>query len=182
LKIGLTQRVLYHRGRAYDSTEHGWYRFLKGHRLVFISNTLDQDFVSLADDLDALIITGGDDSALRRAVEFRVAGLVMQQYKPILGVCHGSFMLVDILGGSVVPCEGHSDCEHTINYLDLPITVNSHHNQAIARLHDSAQCLATDDQGHCEAWIDGAMAGVVWHPERMDNPFLPTEIQQLIKI
>jgi hypothetical protein len=31
-----------------------------------------------------------------------------------------------------------------------------------------------------EAWIDGKLAGVVWHPERMDNPWLPDEIHNLL--
>jgi gamma-glutamyl-gamma-aminobutyrate hydrolase PuuD len=182
LKIGITQRVLYHRGRAYDSLEQVWYKFLKGHRFVFIPNTLEQDFEALTDSVDALIITGGDDSAIRRSVEFRVASLMMQQCKPILGICHGAFMLTDVLGGQVESCDGHLDCEHSINYLGLDIKVNSYHNQAIVTLHSSAHCLARDPQGHCEAWIDGAMAGIVWHPERMQDPFLPSEIQQLIKI
>jgi gamma-glutamyl-gamma-aminobutyrate hydrolase PuuD len=162
--------------------ENVWCRFLKGHRLVFVPNTLDQDFAELTDSIDLLIITGGDDSAIRRATEFRTASLMMQQCKPILGVCHGAFMLTDVLGGSVIPCEGHSDCEHHINYLGLDVTVNSFHNQTISQLHATAQCLATDDQGHCEAWLDANMAGIVWHPERMANPFVPTEIQQLLKI
>jgi hypothetical protein len=74
LKIGLTQRILYHNGQAYDSTQHGWYSYLQGHTLVPIANRVDQDFEQLAVDVDALIITGGDDSLLRRTVELKLAG------------------------------------------------------------------------------------------------------------
>ena len=85
MKIGLTQRVLYHKGRAYDSIEHGWYSYLKEHTLVFIQNRQDQDFQQLATDIDALIITGGDDSAIRRLTELKLATEVMKQQKPVIG-------------------------------------------------------------------------------------------------
>jgi GMP synthase-like glutamine amidotransferase len=116
MKIGLSQRVLYHKDRAYDSLEHGWYRFLKDHTLYFIPNRTDQDFVKLADELDCLILTGGDDSAVRRVTEFKIASLMMQSSKPIIGVCHGAFLLTDALGGLVVPCPGHVDTDHDIIY------------------------------------------------------------------
>jgi hypothetical protein len=34
--------------------------------------------------------------------------------------------------------------------------------------------------GYVEAFIDGILAGVVWHPERMDTPWLPDEIEELL--
>jgi hypothetical protein len=40
--------------------------------------------------------------------------------------------------------------------------------------------LANDVDGNCESWIDGKMAGIVWHPERMDTPWIPDEIEQLL--
>jgi gamma-glutamyl-gamma-aminobutyrate hydrolase PuuD len=47
-------------------------------------------------------------------------------------------------------------------------------------VHDTATVLATDPDGNCEAWIDGKMAGIVWHPERMYSPFVPAEIMNFI--
>jgi gamma-glutamyl-gamma-aminobutyrate hydrolase PuuD len=182
LRIGLTQRVLYHKGRAYDALEHAWYRFLDGHKLIFIPNTLEQDFTELTEQLDCVIITGGDDSVPRRATELKVASSMMLAFKPILGICHGAFLLTDALGGEVNAVMGHSDIAHTVHYAGRDIKVNSHHNLAITQLHSTGECLATDHQGNCEAWIDGRMAGIVWHPERMDNPFVPSEIQQVMKL
>lgn len=182
MNIGLSQRVLYHKGRAYDSLEHGWYHFLKDHTLYFIPNRLDQDFEQLAFDLDCLIITGGDDSSIRRATEFKIASAMMKEIKPILGVCHGAFLLTDVLGGEIIQCEGHMDTEHVVNYRGEHIMVNSHHGQTINKLHSTATCLVTDELGACEAWIDKNMAGIVWHPERMKTPFLPEEIKNLIKL
>ena len=42
--------------------------------------------------------------------------------------------------------------------------------------------LVTDLHGHCEAWIDNKapIAGIVWHPERMQDPWIPEEIEHLL--
>ena len=180
MKIGLTQRILYHNGQAYDATQHGWYSYLKGHTLVPIANKTDQDFEQLAVELDALIITGGDDSALRRTVELKLAGQMALRKKPIVGVCHGCFLLVDVLGGEVVDIKNHHNVEHLINYFGDTIQVNSYHNLSIKQLHQSGTVLATDNDGNIEAWIDGSMAGIVWHPERMKAPWIPDEIKTLL--
>ncbi len=176
MKIALTQRVIYHKNRAHDCIEHGWYRYLCRHELVFIANNPNQDFEKLADSVDALIITGGDDSAIRRVTELRISSQMMKLHKPILGICHGAFLLTDVLGGSVDRCEGHMDTDHEIEYMGLKRSVNSYHSQTIKHLHRTGHCLAKDEQGNCEAWIDGRISGVVWHPERMDDPWIPAEI------
>jgi gamma-glutamyl-gamma-aminobutyrate hydrolase PuuD len=54
--------------------------------------------------------------------------------------------------------------------------VNSNHKNYIITLPKSARILATDDDGHCEAWIDHNTAGVVWHPERMESAWIPDDI------
>ena len=180
LIIGLSQRILYHRGRAYDSIEHGWYSYLAGHTLFYLPNTPEQDFEHLARQLDLFIITGGDDTPLRRIAELKLAGAMMRQGQPVLGVCHGCFLLTHTLGGIVNNKEGHYDVEHTVTYRDQSHVVNSFHSNYIFKLHESADCLAVDPEGHCEAWIDGTMSGVAWHPERMDRPWLPDEIHNLL--
>lgn len=162
--------------------EHGWYSYLDGHTLYFVHNFQDQDFAGLAENIDAFVITGGDDSALRRTVELRLATEMMKQQKPVVGVCHGCFLLQDILGGNIVTVDGHMDVDHTVNYFGKQITVNSHHSMAIDTAHKDATILATDQDGHCEAWIDRNLAGVVWHPERMTESWLPSEIRLLLKI
>jgi gamma-glutamyl-gamma-aminobutyrate hydrolase PuuD len=180
LKIGLTQRILYHNGQAYDSSSLAWYSYLKGHTLVPIPNRVDQDFEQLAVDLDALIITGGDDSVLRRTVELKLAGSMTLRRKPIVGICHGCFLLTEVLGGGVEDVIGHHNTEHAVQYFGDSHQVNSYHTLAITRLPATATALAHDPEGNIEAWIDGNVAGVVWHPERMKTPWLPDEIQTLL--
>lgn len=181
MKIGLTQRVLFHKGRAYDSIEHGWYSYLKDHTLVFIPNNIKQDFERLAEDIDLLIITGGDDDPVRTITELRVARLMLTLNKPIIGVCHGAFLLTDTLGGKNGHTTGHSDTEHVVQYNKQFYQVNSYHNMCIEQAPTKATVLCTDSEGNCEAWIDQKIAAVVWHPERMSEPWLPDEIQTLLK-
>lgn len=180
MKIGLSQRVLLHKNRAYDALEQGWYSYLKLHTLFPIANRPDQDFQELAEQLDCFIITGGDDSAIRRLTEIRLATAMMKLDKPVIGICHGCFLLTDILGGTVIDIVGHSDLEHTVNYFGELKTVNSYHTLSIKTPHKNAIVLANDNQGRCEAWIDGKVAGIVWHPERMSTPWIPIEIEQLL--
>ena len=180
MKIGLSQRILYHRGRAYDATEHGWYSYLKGHTLTYVPNTLEQDFVELADNLDAFIITGGDDSTLRRTLELRLATAMMQRNRPVIGVCHGAFLLTDLLGGLVSDVQNHYATEHSVEYFGEMHTVNSYHDLSIKKLHGTGTALCQDSDHNVEAWIDGPLAGVVWHPERMNKPWLPDEIEDLL--
>ena len=69
MKIGLSKSIINYGGFAYDAVDQGWYNTLKGHNLFFIPNTLNQDFNIVADDLDSLILTGGEYNELRRSVE-----------------------------------------------------------------------------------------------------------------
>lgn len=144
-----------------------------------IPNRLDQNFEQLADNLDGFIITGGDDNPLRRLVELRLAKLMTQQRKPVLGICHGAFLLTEVLGGLVSETSGHSDIEHKVLYQGTLYTVNSFHSLSIVHIPPNAQALVYDEQGLCEAWISGTVAGIVWHPERMETPWVPNQIEDL---
>ena len=181
MKIGLSQRIIKFRERAYDSIEHSWYSYLKGHTLFFVPNRLDQDFKQIADELDCFIITGGDDRLIRRTTELKLATQMMLRNKPIIGICHGAFLLTDTLGGIVDHKDGHrGGVEHTVKYQDRDVTVNSYHGLNIKLPQASATVLCTDTDGDCEAWIDGQVAAVVWHPERSADHWIPDEIENLL--
>lgn len=182
MKIALSQRIIYHNGNTYDATEHGWYKLLRGHNIFFMPNTLEQDFDAIADSVDSFIITGGDDSALRRSVELRLATKIMQRNKPVVGICHGAFLITDLLGGEVEEISNHHDIDHYIMYRGEAIKVNSYHSLGIKKLHNTGTVLCTADTGEIEAFIDGKLAGIVWHPERMKEPWIPPEIALLLGI
>lgn len=141
---------------------------------------MDQDFDNLAKTLDAFIITGGDDSILRRTVETKLAGKMLAQQKPIIGICHGAFLLTELLGGMVTDIITHRDTSHKVYYFGDEHIVNSYHSLCIEQPHNKATVLVVDAEGYCESWIDGNIAAVVWHPERMSEPWLPEEIEKLI--
>ena len=176
MRIGLTQRVLFHRDRAYDSLEHSWYEFLQGHTLIPIANRLP---ISIP-DIDLLIITGGDDHPVRNQIEHELVDSMLSCDLPIIGVCHGCQLLSQRLGGTVVPVEDHQDCHHEVFYQDAPYLVNSYHTLRIEQAPPGATVLACDPDGATEAWIQGHTAGIMWHPERMIQPWIPQEIQQLL--
>ena len=180
MKIGLTQRVLFHKERAYDAIEHGWYSYLQDHTLVFISNNPKQNFIQLADEIDLLIITGGDDDAVRVLTEIRIATQMLYRNKPIIGVCHGAFLLTEICGGKNGSTTGHVNERHVVQYKNTSHVVNSYHNRCIKHAPNTAKVLCTDSNGDCEAWINRNIAAVVWHPERMYHPWLPDEIHALL--
>ena len=176
MRIGLTQRVLFHQDRAYDSLEHSWYKFLQGHTLVFIPNRLP---ISIP-DLDALIITGGDDHPIRNQVEHKLIDIMSARDVPVIGICHGCQLLTQRLGGSVTPVDDHQDTYHEIIYQGQPHLVNSYHRLRIETVPPGATVLARDPDGYPEAWILGKTAGIMWHPERMAQPWIPQEIQHLL--
>jgi gamma-glutamyl-gamma-aminobutyrate hydrolase PuuD len=180
MKIGLSQRIILHNNRSYDSLDQGWYKYLKNHSIIPIPNRSNLEFNKIADTLDVFIITGGDDSTLRRLVEIRLAKTMLLRQKPVIGICHGCFLLTELLGGIVGDIEGHTNVTHQVNYFGESKEVNSYHSLYIQKPHSTATVLANDDQGNCEAWIDKNIAGIVWHPERMLQPWIPDEIEQLL--
>jgi gamma-glutamyl-gamma-aminobutyrate hydrolase PuuD len=178
MRIGLTQRVLSHRGRAYDSLDHSWYEFLQGHTLVSIPNRLPVEIP----DIDVLIITGGDDHVVRNQVEHQLVDIMSERGIPVIGICHGCQLLTQQLGGTVTPVDNHQDSYHEVVYRDEPHLVNSYHKLRIEQPPPDATVLAHDPDGHPEAWIQGQIAGVMWHPERMTQPWWPDEVKRLLEI
>ena len=176
MRIGLTQRVLLHKGRAYDSLEHSWYEFLQGHTLVSIPNRL----LTPVPDIDLLIITGGDDHPVRNHVEHELVNIMLSRDLPIIGICHVCQLLTQRLNGYVVPVDDHMDCYHEVFYQGQQHLVNSYHKLRIEQAPKESTVLARDPGGYVEAWIWGSIAGIMWHPERMTQPWIPREIQLLL--
>ena len=176
MRIGLTQRVLLHRGRAYDSLEHSWYEYLQGHTLISIPNRLCVPFP----EIDLLIITGGDDHPVRNQIELELVDSMLSQNLPIIGVCHGCQLLTTKLDGSVVPVKDHMDSYHEVTYHGEQHLVNSYHKLRIEKTPPGSIVLAHDPDGHAEAWIHGRTAGIMWHPERQQQPWIPQEIKHLL--
>jgi gamma-glutamyl-gamma-aminobutyrate hydrolase PuuD len=181
MNIAVSKRTILLRGNIYDAIEDSWYSYFKDHNLTFIANRLDQDFDKLAENVDCFVITGGDNKKIRRSTERRMTVAMMKLNKPVIGICHGAFFLTKFLGGKLDKKEGHRTGEHTVTYKEQEYLVNSSHRYYIKSLPSNAQILATDADGDPEAWIDHNFAGVVWHPERLESGWIPTEIAKFFE-
>jgi len=182
MNIGLTQRIFEIKGRLYDTIDHGWYSFLKDHTLTFIPNDINQNFNKIADSIDLLIITGGPDHTLRKQIETQMIMSVRKLDKPVLGVCNGAFLLTTLFGGNLIlkAKKHHKGFNHQVFYKNEIHEVNSYHTNIISSPPEKTSVIVTDPDGDCEGFVGDGIAGVVWHPEQMEQPWLPSEINEFI--
>jgi len=182
MKIGLSKSVITQDNVTYDAIEQGWYNTIRGHSLFVVPNTMNQDFNVMANDLDSLIITAGYDNATRRTVEIELANKMLERGKPVVGIARGAFLVAEMIGGTIEPINNHNGLDHPIFYHREVREVNSNHGYCIKSLPDSANILCLDYLGNPEAFINGNIAGVVWNPERMKEPWIPPEIAYMLRI
>jgi gamma-glutamyl-gamma-aminobutyrate hydrolase PuuD len=182
MKIGLSKSIIHHEGFVYDAIDQGWYNTLKGHNLFVIPNTLNQDFNVMANDLDSLILTGGGYTDLKRSVELEMSNKMLQRGKPVVGIAEGAFMVSELLGGTEEPINNHNGLDHPIFYHREVLEVNSYHTKCIKSLPENTNILCMDYLGNIEAFINGNLAGIVWNPEKMANPWIPPEIAYILRI
>lgn len=183
MRIGLTQRVFEHNNQSYDATDQAWYTYFSGHEIIPIKNQLKQNMLSTANSLDCLVITGGNSPRERIDTELGLLQIMMHQAKPIIGICHGAFLMTELFRGEVINCEeGHYNTKHNVTMDGQTVEVNSHHKLQIKTPPPVSTVLAVDDDGYCESWMYGSLGAVVWHPERMDNPKIPNGIKNLMAL
>jgi len=180
MNIALTQRTLVHKNRAYDSLEQGWYSLLKNHTLFCVPNSLDHQFN--LDNIQLLIVTGGDDHPKRRIIETRLIAQCYAHKIPILGICHGALLINDLEEGVCEVIDNHLDTSHKISMQGTDYEVNSYHNMSIQKLGADLQMIATASDGSIEGFRHKTkfVFGLMWHPERMENPVLPEELSVLL--
>lgn len=181
--IGLSQRVLTYREREYDCLSRDFYSYFSGHTLLPVPNGYNIDYDELVKQIDLFVITGGESSPERVLTELQVSEKMTQRGKPILGICHGAFLLTDSFNGEVgVKYDMPHGVDHDVFYHTEQDTfkVNSYHNSIILREPPGSSVLCSDENGYVESWIKGNVGAVVWHPERMSKPWIPKEIDLLI--
>jgi gamma-glutamyl-gamma-aminobutyrate hydrolase PuuD len=182
MRIGLSQSIINYNGFAYDAMDQGWYTILSGHNLFCIPNTLNQDFKVVADDLDSLILPGGEYNELRRSVELALVQQMVEQNKPIIGIAESAFEIAAVIGAELESIEMHSETNHPIFYHKEVLEVNSYHTICIKNLPNSANILCLDYLGNIESFIHNNLAGIVWNPEKMEKPWIPPEIAYMLRI
>ena len=176
MKIGITQRQTVINGIVYDCLEQGWYRLFKDHELIIIPNLIDIDL-----DIDMLVLTGGNNTEARFQTELTCYGYADDHKIPVLGVCHGAFVINYLHGGLNKEVDGHRNIMHSIDMEGQTHLVNSYHDIGIYSLGDDLESIA-ESENNVEAFKHKTQPvwGLVWHPERMDDPVLPTDLRELI--
>lgn len=164
---------------VFDALERSWNIFLSKHQLIPVPNigTIDESI-----DFDCLVLTGGPDSIERHKTEDLLFHHANKLNKPIIGFCHGAFAVNDLTGGVNGKIDGHVQTEHEILMENKIYTVNSYHGQSIATIGDDMEKLAVDLDGNIEAIQHKTkpIYGIVWHPERMTNPVLPSVVSKIL--
>lgn len=182
-RIAITQRILEHNGFKYDAISQDWYAWLNQYSITAVKNQIDQNFDDIVDTHDVIIFGGGNTDRVRMYVELKLYDIAVAKNKPIIGVCHGFNFLTHVLGGSVTDIANHHNTTHDVveTKTDIVYKVNSFHTFTVDKLPNNVTVLATDIDGNCESFITGNVGGVMWHPERDPQMWLPDEIKQLLK-
>jgi N5-(cytidine 5'-diphosphoramidyl)-L-glutamine hydrolase len=177
MKIAITQRELEYNGIIYDCLERGWHELFVGHTIITMPNLQHCSQTNF----DMLVISGGNNSIDRFRTEFECYKVAWQSNLPIIGICHGAFFLNEIHGGVTGTIDGHQNSQHKIVMEGQEHLVNSYHNSKIDKLGEDLVPIATaesDVEGFKH--VERPIWGLVWHPERMEEPVLPKMLQDLI--
>ena len=163
---------------VFDALERAYYTLLSKHNLIPVPNSN----IVPDNDYDCLVLTGGPDSVARNKTENLLYEDAFKKGKPIVGICHGAFVINDICGGVNGYIDNHVDKEHTIKMYDKEYNVRCYHTQRIEKLPKDFIAIAYDLEGNPEAFKHKTLPiyGMLWHPERMENPVLPPEVKKLL--
>ena len=177
MKIAVTQRQIEINGFIYDCLEQGWYELFLGHEIIPIPN-----LNNIGLDVDMLVISGGETTEARYQTEVNCSAWAIENDIPILGVCHGAFLLNYLHGGiNAKDIAGHHNTKHDISMEGETYLVNSYHHMAINKLGIGLKPIA-----HCEGIMEAFkheerdIWGLVWHPERMEIPIIPQDLKDLL--
>ena len=176
MKIGITQRQILINNIPYDCLEQGWFRLFRQHEIIIIPNLVNLDL-----DIDMLVFSGGDTTEDRHLTELHCYQHALDTGIPVLGVCHGAFLLNLLYDGTNGTTQDHHNTAHLITMNNNEYTVNSYHRMCISELGEALVPLAWANNS-VEAFrhLTRPHWGVVWHPERMDNPVIPKDLERLI--
>ena len=185
MKIAISQREILLQNPqgmtlVFDGLERNWANFLPGHTIVAVPNVVDIDHL----EFDCLLLTGGPDSVARHLTENALYALAYRRELPIIGVCHGAFAINDIAGGVNGQCQGHAGTTHRVTVDGKNYIVNSYHTQSIETLGKDFIATGIDEDSIIESFKHKTrpIYGIVWHPERMDDPVIPVEVKAELQI
>ena len=202
MRLGLTMRVVSAAGytESRDAISHDWIRLFQeqGWSPRLIPNRLNE-VGRLLDDLDGLILTGGNDisadlsglpaSSVREPAperDHQERKLLQESERrrvPVLGICRGLQMINCHYGGRLVEVDSdsHAGSTHSVRFLEEPwqslwgerVDVNSYHDRGIAPEGAGRDLVPFSLSG--DGTVEGLyhrnlpVLGIMWHPERCEN-------------
>lgn len=132
-----------------------------------------------------LVLTGGADleeyggtDIDRDATELMLLRLMIQAGRPVLGICRGMQVIVHHYGGKLEEVPGHIVPAHGVRAGGEAFQVNSYHRLGTRACPSPLEARAVAEDGVVESvrHPDLPVAGIMWHPERMD-PFPKRDIE-----
>ncbi|GAB2997399.1 gamma-glutamyl-gamma-aminobutyrate hydrolase family protein [Amycolatopsis acidiphila] len=188
--LAVTQRVLRDPGHGELRTalDVRWPRFLRECGFLAVPMPLDSALaveVLHRTGCRGLVLTGGDDLGSvpeRDALERQLFRLALEHGRPVVGVCRGMQLIVDLFGGSLRQVPGHVAQTHVLTGPYGGRRVNSYHTWAALdgppHFDVTARCGPV-----VEAIVHRSepIAGIMWHPERAD-PADPEDVALFTRI
>jgi gamma-glutamyl-gamma-aminobutyrate hydrolase PuuD len=172
MRIAITQRVLQHKGRFYDSLEQSWWDLLQSHQLIPIPNTSHYNLQQTLETADLIILSGGEGNDARVQVEQTILKYVDEHKTPVLGVCRGMHIVSGKYGLELEDTDSHMDTYHEITMDNEEYLVPSHHS-LVVKENDKVKVIARDAENYVEAFQVDNYTCMQWHPERMQEPLWP---------
>jgi N5-(cytidine 5'-diphosphoramidyl)-L-glutamine hydrolase len=127
-------------------------------------------------DLDAL----GGDVPEREATETALYRAALAAGLPVLGVCHGMQLIQFLHGVVLAPVVGHVAAVQEIELDGAPARVNSYHGFGTTSTTPDlvVRGRAVDGVVKAVRHAHRRVAGIMWHPERID-PFRREDIDYI---
>ena len=182
-RIVFTQRVeiIESYGERRDCADQNIARFIKACGFLPVPIINDADIVSSFCDAvgaEGILFTGGNDlyayggnAPERDETESCLIDYAEKKGVPLLGICRGMQIIADHYGAKLEKIEGHVRQEHRITGIISRNSVNSYHGMGVLEASEPIEVLAQTEDGVIEAirHVELKMAGIMWHPERVDG-------------
>ncbi|WP_051333612.1 gamma-glutamyl-gamma-aminobutyrate hydrolase family protein [Aliagarivorans marinus] len=175
----------------HDCLDQRWYELALKAGILLIPVPNHPELIEplwLSTGCQGVILSGGGefshspDDRRSRCEELLVA-LANKHKTPILGICRGMQVLLQLAGEPLVKVSGHVQRSMTISVNNQPTELNSYHNLATYQAPSPYRVWAQAQDGVVKAieHPENKQVGIMWHPERM-VPFDSANVQFLHRL
>lgn len=118
------------------------------------------------------LVAYGGDAPERDETERALVARAARERLPVLGVCRGAQLLLEVYGHRLEHVPGHIGTRHDLQLEGVERSVNSFHAWGCREIAPPLRVLACAADGVIEAFCHSTapMLGIMWHPER-ESPF-----------